>query len=95
MKKQYYDQMIEILLQKPKGLRLSAIATNIYNMNAGLFSSPELYDDIYRVVKQFLYRESKKKKSVIVHVPDKWGYYAIRKGMTRQLKIQFDKTNQQ
>lgn len=93
MKEVYYNQLVEILLQKPKGMRLSVIATNIYNLNAGLFSSSELYDEIYKTIKQFLYRESKKRKSIFVHVPDKWGYYAIRRKQARQLRLKFPAKN--
>lgn len=84
--------MIEVLLQRPKGMRLSVIVANIYNMNAGLFSSPELYDTIHQQVYSFLYRESKKKKSAFIRVPGRWGYYAIKRSYARQLKLQFSDT---
>ena len=89
MKEPYYNQLIEIMLQKPKGMKLSAIARNIYNLNSGLFEAPELYEEIYHMTKQYLYRECKKKGSVFKSVSGKWGYYAIRPHYVKQLKLRF------
>lgn len=93
MKELYYKQMIEILMRKPKGMRLSAIVKNIYNQNAELFSSGDLYDEIYRSTFRFLYRECKKKKSMFYHVPDKWGFYAVRRRQAKQLLLKFSQTD--
>ena len=89
MERKYYNQLIEILLLKPKGLKLSVIAANIYNLNSGLFSEDDLYEKIYRQTKQLLYRESKKRGSLFKSVNGKWGYYAIKPHYAKQLRLQF------
>ncbi len=89
MERKYHNQLVEILLLKPKGLKLSAIAANLYNANSGLFAEEDLYERIYWQTKRYLYRESKKKNSIFKSVSGKWGYYAIKPHYVKQLKIQF------
>lgn len=89
MERKYYNQLVEILLLKPKGLKLSAIAAYLYNVNSGLWVEEGLYERIYWQTKRYLYRESKKRGSIFKSVNGKWGYYAIKPHYARQLRIQF------
>ncbi|MCQ2076057.1 MAG: hypothetical protein MJZ20_03345 [Bacteroidaceae bacterium] len=89
MDSKYYNQLIDVLLMKPKGLKLSVIAVTLYNMNTGLFAESGLYEKIYKQLKPFLYRESKKRGSIFRRIPNKWGYYSIKPHYARQLKLSF------
>lgn len=91
MNKKCKNQIVEILLQRPKGMKLSVIVRNLYNLNSGLFEDYDLYETLYNTTKQYLYRESRKKESIFKHVNDKWGYYAIKPHYARQLKFKFKK----
>lgn len=89
MKNQYYNQTIELLTGRPEGMKLCNIARNIYNSNNDLFSDENLYWDIYRQLKNFLYRQSKLKNSPF-KACNKWGYYGIRASVAVQFELPFD-----
>ena len=84
----YYKQTIQLLIGKPEGMKLCNIASNLYNMNNTLFSSNNLYDEIYKELRRFLWRQSKQKQSPFMSC--RWGYYGIKKSVAVQFELPFD-----
>lgn len=89
MKNAYYNQIMELLTQRPEGMKLCAIARCIYNSNTDLFADEDLYPQIYGQLKRFLWHQSKVKRSPFVSCK-RWGYYAIRKSAAIQFELPFD-----
>jgi len=89
MKNIYYNQTIELLTNKPEGMKLCNIARNIFNANNDLFADEDLYSQIYHQLKRFLWRQSKLKHSPF-KACKRWGYYGIRKSVAIQFELPFD-----
>jgi len=89
MKNIYYNQTIELLTQRPEGMKLCHIARAIFNSNNDLFADEDLYRQIYGQLKRFLWRQSKLKNSPF-KACQKWGYYGIRKSAAIQFELPFD-----
>lgn len=87
---EYYNQLVEILMAQPEGMRLGNVARAIYNSHCNLFeaSNEALYREIYNVVARHLYRESRKRTSPFMRT--KWGWYALRQNFVVQLELPFD-----
>lgn len=90
MKNLYYNQIVEYLFNKPEGIRLINIIRHVYNSNSGLFEDPDLYSQINKSVRTYLWRQSKKNNSPFIRVPKKWGCYALKRGFVVQLELCFD-----
>jgi len=88
----YHKDIVEILTNRPEGLRVSAIAVHIYNRQRGLFDDGCKYDKIYAAVKQYLWTQSQKPHSIIKAVKDKRGYYTISNSYFLQHSFDFDKS---
>lgn len=89
MNHKYYRQIIDLLALRPEGLKVSAIARNIYNQQGNLFSDSISYDNLYSSIRQFLWQQSQKKNSIIVTVDDKRGYYKLRSKYVVQTELNF------
>ena len=91
MKNQYYNDIVEMLLKSESdGMRLGAIARNIYNKDCDLFDpdAEGKFMRIYRSVKRFLWYQSRLKRSPFSR--NRWGYYGLRRSFAQQLELCFD-----
>lgn len=85
----YYRDIIELLLPHGKdGLRLSQIVKHIYNQHANLFDNSINYDDIYKAVGLFLWKQSQKRESPFKR--NAYGIYAIKPDVAVQLDLFWD-----
>lgn len=89
MNHKYYRQIIDLLTLRPEGLKVSAIAKNIYNQQGNLFSEQESYEKLYESIRQYLWQQSQKKNSIFTTVDNKRGYYKLRQNYTMQTEFQF------
>lgn len=89
MKNIYYNQTLQLLTDRPEGMKLCNIARCIYNANNNLFADEDLYWQIYGQLKRFLWHQSKLKHSPFKSC-GKWGYYGIRKSVAVQFELPFD-----
>lgn len=91
MKNLYYNDMVEMLMSHPDGLRLRHIARVIYNSHCDLFDTAQgmgRYERIYGTVSRFLWSESRKQLSPFER--RQWGLYALRRHFVVQLELCFD-----
>ena len=90
MKNQYYNEMVEMLLKRPDGMRLGAIARTIYNSSCDLFDleGSRRFAKIYSSVGRYLWTQSRRKKSPFER--RSWGTYALRPRFVYQLELTFD-----
>ena len=91
MKNQYYNDIVEMLLKSESdGMRLGAIARNIYNKDCDLFDSDAegKFMRIYRSVKRFLWYQRRLKRSPFSR--NRWGYYGLKRSFAQQLELCFD-----
>ena len=86
----YYKQIIDLLSQKPEGLKVSTIAIHIYNSQGNLFTDEGLYQKIYESVRQFLWQQSRKRNSPFAAVDGKRGYYKLRRHFNIQTELMFE-----
>lgn len=85
----YYRDIIELLLPHgQEGLKLSLIVRHIYNLHADLFNKKIKYEDIYKAVGMFLWKQSQKRESPFKH--NAYGVYAIKPDMAVQLDLFWD-----
>ena len=90
----YYRDIIELLLPfGPEGLKLSSIVRHIYNQHVDMFNKGVRYEDIYKVIGQFLWKQSQKKESPIKH--NAYGIYAIKPDIAVQLDLFWDMPDEQ
>lgn len=90
MKNAYYQQTIELLTDKPEGMKLCNIARNIYNSHCNLFEDPNLYHQIYTQLKRFLWVQSRRERSPFRAVDNRWGFYRLKKSFAYQFELPFD-----
>lgn len=90
MKNVYYQQTIELLSERPEGMKLCNIARIIYNTHCGLFEDPNLYQHIYTQLKRFLWVQSRRERSPFRSVDNRWGYYRLRRSFSFQFELPFD-----
>lgn len=87
----YEEQILHILSQVgERGISVSMLAKNIYNMNCSLFSQPDM-QEVYRMVQQYLLKNSKSSQSLIESTGRR-GYYRLNTGnnaVARQLMLDF------
>ncbi len=82
----YYRDLIEILLPCGKqGMKLNNIVRRIYNLHTDLFCTDVVYDEIYKNISFFLWRESRKKETPFTHTSH--GVYAIKSDIAVQLDL--------
>ncbi len=81
---------MELLTQKPEGMKVCNISRHIYNTNCSLFDDEHKYKKIYSNVRRFLWQQSKQKNSPFQSVEEHRGHYAIRKSFAHQLELCFD-----
>lgn len=85
----YYRDIIELLLpQGMGGLKLSIIAKRVYNLHADLFDDSIKYEEIYKEVGLFLWKQSQKRESPFRH--NAYGIYSIKPDMAVQLDLFWD-----
>ena len=85
----YYRDIIELLLQHGKdGVKLSAIVKYIYNQHVDMFNDSIKYEDIYKAVGSFLWKQSQKRESPFTH--NSYGVYAIKPDVAVQLDLFWD-----
>ncbi len=85
----YYRDIIELLLPfGQEGLKLSHIVKHIYNKHVDMFENQIKYEDIYKIVGLFLWKESQKRESPFVH--NTYGVYAIKPDVAVQLDLFWD-----
>lgn len=86
----YYNQMVELLLAHPEGIRVGRLVRAIYNANCDLFTADTsgLLRSIHKQVYQHLWREQRKHTSPFQRT--KWGVYALRPHFVMQLELCFD-----
>ncbi|MBO7067265.1 MAG: hypothetical protein J6W52_01085 [Bacteroidaceae bacterium] len=85
----YYRDIIELLLPHGKeGMKLSLIVRHIYNTHANLFDDSIKYEDIYKAIGLFLWKQSQKKESPFKH--NAYGIYSIKPDMAVQLDLFWD-----
>ncbi|MDY6093343.1 MAG: hypothetical protein SPI57_09200 [Prevotella sp.] len=72
-----YEQHILRILSEvgPKGISLGLLAKHVYNLSSGLFSNV-VYDDVYRVVQQYLLSHSVHPRDLVERM-EKRGYYRL------------------
>ncbi|MCR5314078.1 MAG: hypothetical protein K6E54_10660 [Bacteroidaceae bacterium] len=85
-----YKQIANILSQKPEGLKVNAIAINLYNQGRGFFTEKKDYEKLYKALRQYLWQQSQKKNSIFEAVDGKRGYYRLRKNYNKQQKSLFN-----
>ncbi len=90
MKNTYYNQIIELLSNRPDGMKPCKIARHIYNSHCGLFEEKNLYPQIYSSVRRFLWEQSHKNESPFSHKNNEWGVYTLKKSFVTQLELVFD-----
>lgn len=90
MKNQYYNEMVEMLMGNPEGMRVGVIARAIYNASCDLFDTKagSRFRNIYDTVRRYLWQQSRRKKSPFRRL--KWGTYALRRNFVYQLELTFD-----
>lgn len=72
------------------GISVRLLAKHVYNMNCGLFSSPE-FADVHYYVQQYLLRNSKSPQSLLERM-ERRGYYrlnALNSADARQMMLEF------
>ncbi len=85
----YYRDIIELLLPHGKeGLKLSLIVRYIYNQHVDMFNDSIKYEDIYKAVGLFLWKQSQKRESPFTH--NSYGVYAIKPDVAVQLDLFWD-----
>ena len=85
----YYRDIIELLLPFGKeGLKLSQIVKHIYNLHVDLFDNSIKYEDIYKAVGLFLWKQSQKRESPFKH--NSYGVYSIKPDIAVQLDLFWD-----
>lgn len=86
----YYNQMMEILLAHPHGVRVGNLTRAIYNSNCDLFTPDAalLLRKIHSQVYRYLWREQRKRHSPFLRT--RRGYYALRPHFVVQLELCFD-----
>lgn len=85
----YYRDIIELLLPYgQEGLKLSCIVRHLYNQHADLFNKSIKYEDIYKTVGLFLWKQSQKRESPFKH--NSYGVYAIKPDVAVQLDLFWD-----
>lgn len=85
----YYRDIIELLLPfGQEGMKLSCIVRHIYNQHVDMFNNTVRYEDIYKAVGQFLWKQSQKKESPFKH--NAHGVYAIKPDIAVQLDLFWD-----
>ncbi len=72
-----YEQHILRILSEvgPKGISLGLLAKHVYNLSSGLFTNV-VYDDVYRVVQQYLLSHSVHPRDLVERM-EKRGYYRL------------------
>lgn len=90
----YYNQMVELMLTHPEGIRVGHLSRAIYNANCDLFTpnASSLFRNIHQQVYQYLWREQRKQKSPFLRL--RWGVYALRPHFVMQLELCFDDWDQ-
>lgn len=89
MNNMYYRDIIELLLPYGKeGLKLSHIVKHIFNKHADMFDNTIKYEDIYKAIGLFLWKQSQKRESPFIH--NAYGIYAIKPDIAVQLDIFWD-----
>ena len=89
MKNIYHRDIMEILLpQGSDGMRLYKIARRIYNMHADLFDCHLNYEDLRRMISNYMWRQSLRNDSPFIR--NKYGVYAIRPDLAVQLDLFWD-----
>lgn len=87
----YEEQILHILSQVgERGISVSMLAKNIYNMNCTLFSQPDV-QEVHRTVQQYLLKNSKSSQSLIESTGRR-GYYRLNtnnNAVARQLMLDF------
>ena len=71
-----------------EGLKLSCIVKHLYNQHVDMFNDSIRYEDIYKAVGQFLWKQSQKKESPFKH--NAYGIYAIKPDVAVQLDLFWD-----
>ena len=85
----YYRDIIELLLPHGKeGLKLSLIVRYIYNQHVDMFNDSISYEDIYKPVGSFLWKQSLKRESPFTH--NSYGVYSIKPDVAVQLDLFWD-----
>ena len=85
----YYRDIIELLLPHGKeGLKLSLIVRYIYNQHVDMFNDSIKYEDIYKAVGSFLWKQSQKRETPFTH--NSYGVYAIKPDVAVQLDLFWD-----
>lgn len=89
-----YENEILLILHEAdpvKGLPLSSIVRNVYNITACDLFNPRQYDDVYADVQKYLRNESSI-RGAYVEKADKRGYYRLNKNSqkTQQLLLEFE-----
>jgi hypothetical protein len=85
----YYRDIIELLLPHGKeGLKLSLIVRHIYNQHVDMFNDSISFEDIYKAVGSFLWKQSQKRESPFTH--NSYGVYSIKQDVAVQLDLFWD-----
>lgn len=85
----YYRDIIELLLPHGKdGVKLSLIVRHIYNQHVDMFNNTINYEELYKVVGSFLWKQSQKRESPFTH--NSYGIYAIKPDVAVQLDLFWD-----
>jgi len=85
----YYRDIIELLLPHgQEGLKLSCIVRHLYNQHVDMFNKNIHYEDLYKTVGMFLWKQSQKRESPFRH--NSYGVYAIKPDVAVQLDLFWD-----
>ena len=89
MKNIYHRDIMEILLpQGNDGMRLYRLTRRIYNMHADLFDRHLNYEDLRKMISNYMWKQSRRYDSPFVR--NKYGVYAIRPDLAVQLDLFWD-----
>ncbi len=89
MKNLYHRDIMEILLpQGGDGMRLYKITRRIYNKHADLFVRDLNYEDLRKMIANYMWKQSRRHDSPFVRT--KYGTYAIRPDLAVQLDLFWD-----
>ncbi|MCR5533586.1 MAG: hypothetical protein K6F47_00190 [Bacteroidaceae bacterium] len=85
----YYRDIIELLLPHGKeGVKLSLIVRYIYNQHVDMFNNSIKYEELYKLVGSFMWKQSQKRESPFTH--NSYGVYAIKPDVAVQLDLFWD-----
>ncbi len=77
-----------LLLKGKEGMHVSQVSRMVYNLHTNLFDSKINYYDLHQIIRTYLWRQSKMRRSPFMRV--RYGYYAVKPDLAVQLDFCFE-----